>query len=234
MTTTTAGAPSGSETAARLPSSRITAAQVEALAARVVTGAPRERLEVEQPFTGAPLGTVPRCTPEDVQAAAERARAAQAAWARTSFAERRAILLRFHDLVLDRQEEILDLVQLESGKARRHAFEEVLDVAIVARYYANTAARHLRTRRRRGALPLLTAAYEHHHPLGVVGIIAPWNYPLTLSVSDATPALAAGNAVVIKPDSNTPFTALWGFALLEEAGLPPGLVQVVTGAGSEL
>ena len=124
--------------------------------------------------------------------------------------------------MLARQDEILDLIQLESGKARKHAFEEVLDVAIVARYYANTAERHLRPRRRRGALPLLTAAYEHHHPLGVVGIIAPWNYPLTLSVSDAMPALVAGNAVVIKPDSQTPFTALWGFELLEEAGLPAG------------
>ena len=65
-------------------------------------------------------------------------------------------------------------------------------------------------------------------------MIAPWNYPLTLSVSDATPALAAGNAVVVKPDSQTPFSALWGFELLEEAGLPAGLVQVVTGSGSEL
>ena len=137
-------------------------------------------MEIDQPFTGEPLGTVPRCTPEDVGAAIDRAREAQAAWARTSFAERRHVLLRFHDLVLDRQDEILDLIQLESGKARRHAFEEVLDVAIVARYYANTAERHLKPRRRRGALPLLTAAYEHHHPLGVVGIIAPWNYPLTL------------------------------------------------------
>ena len=231
MSTTTALT---TPTAPQLPASRISAAQLETLAARVRTEAPRERMEVDQPFTGGPLGTVPRCTPEDVAAAIARARAAQAAWARTSFAERRSVLLRFHDLVLARQEEILDLVQLESGKARKHAFEEVLDVAIVARYYANTAERHLRPRRRRGALPLLTAAYEHHHPLGVVAIVAPWNYPLTLSVSDATPALAAGNAVVIKPDSQTPFTALWGFALLEEAGLPKGLVQVVTGSGSEL
>ena len=68
----------------------------------------------------------------------------------------------------------------------------------------------------------------------MVGIIAPWNYPLALAVSDATPALAAGNAVVVKPDSQTPFTALWGFALLEEAGLPKDLVQVVTGSGAEL
>ena len=103
----------------------------------------RERMEVEQPFTGGTLGSVPRCTPEDVGAALARARAAQAAWARTSFAERSRVLLRFHDLVLARQDEMLDLLQLESGKARRHAFEEVLDVAIVARYYANTAEKHL-------------------------------------------------------------------------------------------
>jgi succinate-semialdehyde dehydrogenase/glutarate-semialdehyde dehydrogenase len=225
---------SAPRTPTHIPSARISATQLEQLAVRVRTESPREPMEIQQPFTGTLLGTVPKCAPEDVSAAIERARAAQAAWAGTSFKERRAVLLRFHDLLLARQDEILDLVQLESGKARKHAFEEVLDVAIVARYYANTAERHLRSRRARGALPLLTAAYEHHHPLGVVGIIAPWNYPLTLSVSDATPALAAGNAVVIKPDSQTPFAALWGFALLEEAGLPPGLVQVVTGSGSEL
>jgi succinate-semialdehyde dehydrogenase/glutarate-semialdehyde dehydrogenase len=220
--------------ATSIPSTRITSAQLEALAGRVRTAAPREGMEIEQPFTGAPLGVVPRCAVEDVAPAVARARAAQAAWAQTSFAERKRILLRFHDLVLARQDEILDLLQLESGKARRHAFEEVLDVAIVARYYANTAARHLRSRRRRGALPFLTAAYEHHHALGVVGIIAPWNYPLTLSISDAIPALAAGNAVVLKPDGQTPFSALWGFALLEQAGLPEGLVQVLTGSGAEL
>ena len=87
--------------------------------------------------------------------------------------------------MLARQDELLDIIQLESGKARRHAFEEILDVAIVARYYARSAERHLRTQRRRGALPLLTATWEHHHPVGVVGVIAPWNYPLTLSISDA-------------------------------------------------
>jgi succinate-semialdehyde dehydrogenase/glutarate-semialdehyde dehydrogenase len=217
-----------------IPSTRITPATIEALAARVATGGDRERTEVEQPFTGKPLGWVPKCSPDDVRAAARRAREAQEGWARTSFAERREIFLRYHDLMLERQEEVLDLLQLESGKARRHAFEEALDVSIVARYYANTAERHLRTQRRRGALPFFTAAWDHHHPLGVVGVIAPWNYPLTLSISDALPALVAGNGVVLKPDSQTPFTALWGVALMEEAGVPEGLMQVVTGSGSEL
>jgi acyl-CoA reductase-like NAD-dependent aldehyde dehydrogenase len=207
---------------------------VEALTKRVVTVGPRDEIEVEQPFTGGRLGATPACTPEDVAAAIERAREAQRAWARTGFAERRAVLLRYHDLVLDRQDEIFDVLQVESGKARRHAFEEVLDGAIVARYYANTAEDFLRARRRQGAFPVLTSTWEYHHPLGVIGIIAPWNYPLTLSISDAVPALAAGNGVVVKPDRQTPFSTLWGAALLEEAGLPPGLLQVVTGAGSEL
>src|SRR4051794_9782823 len=232
--TTTATSGQREHPPVQIASKRITAQQLERLAERVATGGPREEMEVEQPYTGEPLGWVPKCKPEDMETATERACAVQPAWAKTSFAERKAILLRYHDLILDRQDEILDLLQLESGKARRHAFEEVLDQALVSRYYANTAERYLKPRRRRGALPLLTAAYEYHHPLGVVGIIAPWNYPLTLSIGDAIPALAAGNAVVLKPDGQTPFTALWAVALLEEAGLPDGLMQVITGSGSEL
>ena len=236
MATTTAETSerAGERPQVQIDSKHVSAAQLERLARRVATGGPREDMEVEQPFTGKPLGWVPKCKPEDMQTATERACAVQAEWARTSFAERRAILLRYHDLVLDRQDELLDLLQLESGKARRHAFEELLDQALVSRYYANTAERYLKPHRRRGAFPFLTAAYEYHHPVGVVGIIAPWNYPLTLSIGDALPALAAGNAVVLKPDGQTPFTALRGVELLEEAGLPDGLMQVITGSGSEL
>jgi succinate-semialdehyde dehydrogenase / glutarate-semialdehyde dehydrogenase len=220
--------------AAPLPTPRITHERLRELAARVRTQDEREPLEVEQPFTGAPFGAVPRCTPEDVEAAIQRARSAQRSWGQASFEERRRFLLAFHDIVLDRQDELLDLLQLEGGKARRHGIEEVLDVAIVARYYANTLERHLRRRRRRGALPLLTQTWEVRHPVGVVALIAPWNYPLALSASDAVPALAAGNAVVMKPDSQTPFTGLWVAAAMEEAGLPRDVLQVVTGSGSEL
>src|SRR3954463_2566079 len=92
------------------------------LAARVTTVEEREPIEVENPATGETLATVPTCEAEDVEAAVERARAAQDAWARTGWGERPALLLRFHDAVLDRQDELLDLLQLESGKARRHAF----------------------------------------------------------------------------------------------------------------
>jgi succinate-semialdehyde dehydrogenase/glutarate-semialdehyde dehydrogenase len=172
--------------------------------------------------------------PADAAAAVAAAAAAQAAWAERPIDERAALLLRFHDLLIANAREILDIIQLETGKARRHAFEELEDVAIQARYYAHSAAGHLRPRRRQGALPLLTRTTELHHPRGVIGIIAPWNYPLSLSIGDAIPALLAGNGVVLKPDAQTPFTALWAAALLAEAGLPAGLLQLVTGRGAEL
>jgi succinate-semialdehyde dehydrogenase/glutarate-semialdehyde dehydrogenase len=208
--------------------------RVAGLADLVSAGGKREPIEIENPATGETFATVPRCNADDVEAAVSRAREAQRSWRATSFAERSQILLRFHDLVLKHRDEVLDVIQLESGKARRHAFEEIMDVALVSRYYARTAEKHLRTRRRWGAFPLLTWTWEHHHPVGVVGVIAPWNYPLTLSISDALPALAAGNAVVMKTDSQTPFSALLALRLIEEAGLPKGVLQVITGSGEEL
>ncbi|HEY1324882.1 MAG TPA: succinic semialdehyde dehydrogenase, partial [Streptosporangiaceae bacterium] len=213
---------------------RITRRGLDRLAGRAVTMGPRELLPVAMPATGAILGHVPRGTADDVAAAAEAARRAQRDWRRLPVTQRSQVLLRFATLLLGRQGEVLDLIQLENGKARRHAFEEVIDVAQVSRYYARTAPRYLRPHRRAGALPALTQTWEYHHPKGVVGVISPWNYPLTLGISDALPALAAGNAVIAKPDSQTPYTALWAAELLEEAGLPPGVLQVVTGSGQEL
>ena len=183
------------------------------------------------PFSGEVFGTVPAAQPADVDLAMSRARTAQPAWAERSFADRARIFLRFHDLLLARQDEVLNLIQLETGKARRHAFEEVLDTAVVCRYYARNAKRLLRPRRRQGALPLLTKTWEVRVPYGVVGCIVPWNYPLNLAVTDAAAALMAGNTAVLKPDQQTTFTALWALALLREAGLPPDVFQVVTGDG---
>jgi succinate-semialdehyde dehydrogenase/glutarate-semialdehyde dehydrogenase len=221
-----------SQTATRSPRAEL--ADRLAQRARRATPHATELMAIEAPFDGRLVGEVPRGTALDVGLAVQRARERQAAWVRTPIAERSKILLRFHDLLLDRRDEVLDLLQLEGGKARIHAFEEVLDACINARYYANTAADHLRTRRRRGIFPLLTQTWELHHPRGVIGVISPWNYPLALGISDAIPALMAGNGVVIKPDGLTPFSALWAVELLEEAGLPPGLAQVVTGSGAEL
>ena len=194
----------------------------------------RASAAVRAPFTGAELGRVPLGTPADVREAVRRARAAQPTWAACSVRDRARVVLRFHDLLLDRREEVLDLIQLESGKARRHALEEVLDTAVVATHYATHAPHYLRPRRHRGALPLLTVALEYRHPVGVVGVIAPWNFPLILAITDVIAALMAGNAAVLRPDLQSSFTALWAAALLHEAGLPPAVLPVVTGEGPEL
>ncbi|GIG19426.1 succinic semialdehyde dehydrogenase [Cellulomonas chitinilytica] len=183
------------------------------------------------PFTGGPIAAVPLSTPDDVARAARRARAAQRLWAARPLRDRIAVLSRVHDLVLERQGEVLDLIQLEAGKARVSAFEEVCDIAIVARHYAARAGRYLAPRRVPGLIPGLTTTKVLRHPVGVVGIVAPWNFPLTLTLGDVLPALVAGNAVLLRPDPQTSLTALWAAELLEDAGLPEGLLQVVVGDG---
>ncbi|MFJ1734890.1 succinic semialdehyde dehydrogenase [Streptomyces sp. NPDC088254] len=183
------------------------------------------------PFTGEKLADLPESTPQDVEKAYEAARAAQRVWERVPVRERAAVLLRFHDLILERQGEVLDLIQLETGKARLHAHEEVQAVAVAARHYGRKAPAYLRPKGHAGAIPTLTKVTELRHARGVVGQIAPWNYPLELSVGDALPAFAAGNAVVMKPDTETCLTALWARDLLVEAGLPEDVFQVVLGEG---
>ena len=180
------------------------------------------------------IANIPESSATDVDAAFALARTAHKTWAATSLARRRAIMMAYHDLVLDHQNDLLDTVQWETGKSRSSAFDEVADVALTARYYANSAKRHLSQKRRQGGLPFLTSATEHYVPKGVVGMITPWNYPLTLPISDAIPALLAGNAIVLKPDSQTPLSALMALSLLYQAGLPQGLFQVVVGDGPTL
>lgn len=206
-------------------------ARARRLSARVVAAPRAQTFTRTSPMTGAPLAALPTSTPEDVARAFASARAAQPRWAATTHDDRRRVMRRFHDLVLERQVELLDLVQLEAGKARLHAFEEVLDCAIAARHYAARAETYLAPTRHLGALPLLSQARTLHHPKGVVGIVSPWNYPLSLAVTDAIPALMAGNAVVLRPDEQGSLTALAGVELLREAGLPDGVLQVVLGPG---
>lgn len=206
-----------------------------ALVRRLTQGVPGATTTAcHSPLTGDRLAELPEAGEADVAAAFERARSAQPAWAARPLRQRAAVLLRCHDLLLRRQDEILDLIQLETGKARLHAHEEVQAVAVAARHYGRKAPAYLRPRRHTGAFPLLTRVRELRHPRGVVGHIAPWNYPLELSAGDALPAFAAGNAVVMKPDTETALTALWARRLLIEAGLPEDVWQVVLGPGPVL
>lgn len=201
--------------------------------ANIVTGTAGDH-EVVSPLDGRPLATLPRSGHDDVDRAIAAARAAQVEWAERPLGERRAILRRAGRLFLSHRDELLDLIQLENGKNRLSAFEEVSDVSLTAAYYARTARRLLRPHRRRGLIPVLTSVRERRVPKGVVGVISPWNYPLMLAVADAIPALIAGNGVVLKPDSATPLCALAAVELLREAGVPEDLFGVVIGAGSEL
>ena len=189
---------------------------------------------VASPIGGTPLAHIPQSGPADVAEAFARARTAQVAWAATSMDQRAAALLRLHDLLLERQDELIDLVVWESGKARKDAYLEVAHLALTARYYARTAHEHLDSRRVGGMVPVLTRAEVHRVPKGVVGIISPWNYPLTMALCDGIPALLAGNAVVAKPDAQTMLTALLAAELLDEAGIAPEVWQVVAGPGPEI
>ena len=189
-------------------------------------------LELRSPMTGTVVGELPTSTDDDVRAAAERARAAQPAWAARPVEERAELLLAFHDAVLDRRDALVDLLQTGGGKARLSATEEVLHVALTARYYGRTARRYLHSDRGSGIFPLLTRIDRHYVPKGLVGVIAPWNYPLTMAVSDGLAALVAGNAVLLKPDQQTPLIALAAIELLHSVGLPPDLWPVVHGEGS--
>jgi succinate-semialdehyde dehydrogenase/glutarate-semialdehyde dehydrogenase len=188
-------------------------------------------LELRSAMTGERVGELPTSTPADLAAAADRARSAQPGWAARPIAERAAVLLDLHDYLLDHLDEIVDLLQTEAGKARLSAAEEVLHVALTARYYGRRARSYLRTERGEGIIPGLTRIDRNFVPKGLVGVIAPWNYPLTMGLSDGLPALVAGNAVLLKPDHQTPLTALAGVEALRACGMPADLWPVVLGPG---
>lgn len=186
------------------------------------------------PFTGEVLHQLPHGTASDVEDAAAAARVAQLAWQKAGFAHRRRVLLAAHDLLLERREQLLDVLQTETGKTRGQAFEEVFSGASVTRYYAVTARRVLRTRGRRAGIPLIIRTRVEYKPKGVVGVITPWNYPLSLALMDVIPALAAGNGVVQKADDQGALTILATRRAFIDAGVPAALWAVITGEGNEV
>ena len=206
-------------------------ALVRRLLRHAVVGAQPALHDTVAPFTGERATTLPISTEADVEHAFAMSRRAQRAWAERSPRERARVLLRFHDLVLAQQAEVMDVAQIETGKARRDAFEELADCALNARFYGIAGPKLLASRRVQGVFPVLTQTTIHHHPKGVVGIISPWNYPISMAITDALPALLAGNGVVLRPDLQTTVTALRVVDLLSEAGLPDGLLNVVIGDG---
>jgi succinate-semialdehyde dehydrogenase/glutarate-semialdehyde dehydrogenase len=211
----------------------ITDALLDRLVARV-PGSSGETWKLIEVYTDEVLVELPQSTPTDIEAAYAEARAAQALWASWPVRKRLEVFHRAHDLLVEHAHTIADLIQVESGKNRRMAIEEVCDPAMVISHYLPRAEQLLRTARRGGPIPFVSNSQEVRVPKGVVAIIVPWNFPLATGLSDAIPALMAGNAVVVKPDNKTALSPLYGVELLERAGLPKGLFQVVCGEGPDV
>ncbi len=193
---------------------------------------PQGTLAVHEPGSGKLLGEVRVTGKEEVRTVVQAARAAQADWMHRSFAERRDVLLRFQELLLERADEFCDHLSRENGKTRNESlFMEVLPVADAVHWYATSARKLLKDDKLSLHMFPHKKSYLRFYPRGVIGIISPWNYPFSIPVGDAVAALMAGNAVVVKPSEFTPIIMEKTRALLEEAGLPRGLFGVVQGKG---
>jgi succinate-semialdehyde dehydrogenase/glutarate-semialdehyde dehydrogenase len=186
------------------------------------------------PFPGQQIQQVPQSSVDDVKVAVNTARAASETWAKTDIRDRLEIFENYYDLLFKNQDLLLDVIQLETGKARAHAAAEIFGVAMITSHYLKTAKQALKPNRRSGIFPVLSKTKVLAKPKGVVGIISPWNYPLTLSIYDAIPAMIAGNTVVIRPDQQTAWSAIHAVDLLHQAGLPKGVATLVIGDGPKL
>lgn len=191
---------------------------------------------LSDPSTGAPLGTVPRCTLEDARAAVDGAREAfdKGPWPERTPKERSAVLRRAADLLAMKAESFALLETQNAGKPIRQS--TFFDIALATEhlgFFAELAGRRYRERVKQ---PDLEGSHGLvlREPLGVCVGITPFNLPLLMAVWKAGPALAAGNAVILKPATLTPLTTLELTRVLYEAGLPPGTLQVLTGPGGEV
>jgi succinate-semialdehyde dehydrogenase/glutarate-semialdehyde dehydrogenase len=199
---------------------------------KAVGQARRDVLVSYAPATGERLGEVPNLGPDAVSAAVERARTAQVPWALLPTEERCERILQLRDVIVDRAEEIVELLAKECGKPRAEGLtHEVMCTADLATYYAKRAPRLLAPREIELHLLKHRRSYVHYAPRGVVAIIAPWNFPFVIPMGDSIAALLAGNAVVLKPSEITPLIGRKCKELFDASGLPSDLFQVVTGDG---
>ena len=189
---------------------------------------------IANPFTGKRIYDLPQLSAAQVEAAANRLRESQPAWAARSAADRAAILVAIFDAMIANQDKLLDVLQLETGKSRAHAFEELSGAQQAALYYGKRAAKILRNEKTKPGVPVITRTWVERVPLGLVGIITPWNYPMALAALDVFPALAAGNAVLQKADNQTALSVLLLRHFAVEAGVPADIWTVVTGDGAEV
>jgi acyl-CoA reductase-like NAD-dependent aldehyde dehydrogenase len=171
-------------------------------------------------------------TKGDVDTAVKLAREASIEWSNLSFKERAKHILAVRDMMVEQLDRIVDVIVEETGKVRTEAIvNEALVVSELISYYAKAGEKALAPERVSAGLLFNKAAEIHYEPIGVVGVISPWNYPLTLSMGPLVTALFAGNTVVLKPSEITPKTGLEVVRLFKEIGPYPDIVQGVVGRG---
>jgi acyl-CoA reductase-like NAD-dependent aldehyde dehydrogenase len=195
---------------------------------------PAQKIDVENPATGQIVASVDVVGPDQIGELVERARAAQPGWEALGFEARAQVLKRCQKWVIDNSDRIIETIVSETGKAWEDA--QVAEVGYAAPafgFWAKNAEKYLADERVKTASPFVKGRklILRHVPVGVVGVIGPWNYPLTNSFGDCIPAIAAGNSVILKPSEVTPLTALLMGECVRECGLPDGVYQVAPGFG---
>jgi acyl-CoA reductase-like NAD-dependent aldehyde dehydrogenase len=194
-----------------------------------------QKLVSLDPATGEVLAELECAGAVQVREAVERARSAQTEWANSPIRQRAALLRKFQDVLQAQKREVAQLITREAGKPYVEALlTEVIVALDAARFCMSEVFRFLRPEAVPHANLLMKTKQGHllREPHGVIGIIAPWNYPFSIPAAESFAALATGNAVVLKPSEFTPLVALKLQSLLEEAGLPKGVLQVVVGDGA--
>jgi acyl-CoA reductase-like NAD-dependent aldehyde dehydrogenase len=193
-------------------------------------------IPVENPATGELITTIPVLGSEEIQAMAQRARAAQPGWEAIGFEGRARVLRRAQKWMLDSPDRIIDVVVSEAGKTHEDAQLADLGYTMSALgFWAKEAPKYLADERVPSWNNPLAAGKKliiRYAPVGVVGVIGPWNYPIANSFGDCIPALAAGNSVILKPSEVTPLSSLLMEEMMRECGLPENVFQIATGDGS--
>jgi len=196
--------------------------------------APKE-FAVENPATGEVIAHCPDLGAEEIAAMARRGREVQPAWEALGFEGRARILKRMQKWVIDHQEEVIAVIRSETGKTYEDALiAEISYGAAAFGFWATNAEKYLADEKVKSSAVLVKGKklMLRYKPLGLIGVIGPWNYPLTNSFGDCIPALAAGNSVILKPSEITPLTSLKLAEGLKECGIPDGVFQVATGLGA--
>ena len=191
-------------------------------------------IPVENPATGETLATIPELGADQVKAMAETAREAQPAWWDSGFEARAKVLLDARSWMVQNAERVVGTICAETGRpADETQFAEFGYGLSALEFWAKRAPDYLADEAIESASPFVRGRrmVVRYEPVGLVGVIGPWNYPLNNSFGDCIPALAAGNAVILKPSELTPLTSLLMAQMLAECGLPPGVFQVATGRG---